>query len=98
MLGALISAPLVWLALIQTNYVLAYPACGDRSNWWLHVPGAVATVASIAVLGIAWRSRPGEGSTGTTRFIGEASVLIAFLFVLVVGATLLPPIFLHPCD
>jgi hypothetical protein len=97
MVAAMIGAPLIWLALLQTNYVLSYPACGDRSNWWLYAPGAAAALASIALLWRASRWRPAQMS-GSARFLAETALMTAMLFVLVVLATLLPPFILQPCD
>jgi hypothetical protein len=97
-LVGLIGAPLIWLALLQTNYVLAYPACRDRSHAWLHLPGAAAALASTAVLALAWRARPRSDSTGPERLLAETGLLTAALFALVVAATLLPPLLLQPCD
>ena len=98
-IGALLAAPLVVLNLLQTNYVLAYQACADRSNSWLHVPSATAVVLSVALVALAW-----TGWVGATRarrpleFLGASSLMLALLMLIVVVAMAIPPMILHPCD
>jgi len=50
----LIGAPIAALALLQTNYVLAYFACAARTNWWLHGPSLVAVIAGFVFVAFGW--------------------------------------------
>ena len=93
----LIGAPVVWLLLLQTNYVLTYAACAARSSRWLHAASAVAVVAAAALAALAWLRRRGPGG-GTDSFLADVALLITLLFAIVVIATAVPPLALHPCD
>ena len=61
--GLIVAGPLLWLTLLQTNYVLAYPTCEDRSNGWIYISSAIA-VALVAGALLAtramWRKEPFE--------------------------------------
>src|SRR5687767_3690129 len=86
-IGALFAAPLLVLNLLQTNYVLAYQACADRSHTWLIVPSAVAIALSLAVVGIAWTAW--VGGTRAKRpldFLGASSLLLALLMLIIIVA------------
>jgi len=38
----LLAGPVVWAALLETNYALSYVACEQRRTWMLHLSTAVA--------------------------------------------------------
>jgi hypothetical protein len=92
-----IGAPLVWLLLLQTDYVLTYAACAARSNASLQAGAALAAAAATVLVVIAWRSRR-HAENGTDSFLADVAVLTTVLFAVVVAATALPPVALHPCD
>jgi hypothetical protein len=56
--AGLLAGPLVWAALLETNYVLSYVACEQRHTWMLHL----ATLVALALIGtaafLAWRAAP----------------------------------------
>jgi hypothetical protein len=98
--GVILGAPMVWLVLLETNYALAYAACADRSNAWLHVPSGIALVATAAIGAIAvilWHGVRGEGRA-PLGFLALVSLMSAGLFLIVILATVIPPFILHPCD
>jgi hypothetical protein len=98
--GVILGAPLVWLVLLETNYALAYAACADRSNAWLHVPSGIAVVATAAIAATAvvlWQRVRGEGRA-PLGFLALISLMSAGLFVILILATVIPPFILHPCD
>jgi hypothetical protein len=98
--GVIVGAPMVWLVLLETNYALAYAACADRSNAWLHVPSAIALVATAAIAAIAvvvWHRARGE-ERAPLGFLALVSLMSAGLFLVVIFATVIPPFILHPCD
>jgi hypothetical protein len=68
--AGVIAAPLVWLSLLQTNYLLAYPTCADRSNTWLHVASAVALAVMVLLsVGAAYMGRTDSAHrAGAVRF------------------------------
>lgn len=55
----LLAGPLVWLTLLEWNYVLSYVACETRQTWFLHL----AVIASVAIVGAAgfWAWSAGHG-------------------------------------
>jgi len=112
-LGALwtgvLAGPLVWAALLETNYVLAYVACEQRHKWMLHL----ATAAAIVLIGMAafwlWRAAPPMGDEGEpstdprhtavvrARFMVIGGLALCAWFTLVILTTEIPAIVLHPC-
>ena len=69
--AGVVGAPVLWLALLQTNYVLAYPACAERTNAWLHsvTAAAMALMVLVAIGAVyVWRTDPPEQRTGPARF------------------------------
>jgi hypothetical protein len=52
----IISGPVIFLGLLQTQYVLGYVACETRKTWFLHA----ATVLALLIVGagglFAWRA------------------------------------------
>ena len=107
-LGVL-AGPVVWLTLLETNYVLTYVACEQRHEWMLQLATIIA-VALVAAAGAgAWRAR----TTGTTetetldqdatselraRFLAYGGALLSAWFILVILATEIPIVILHPCQ
>ena len=57
--SAVLGPAIVWLMLLQTNYVLAYPTCAARSHTWLYVASAVGLALLLLLAAAAqsvWRS------------------------------------------
>ena len=101
--AGLAAGPLAWAALLETNYVLSYVACEQREAWMLHLGTAVA----LALVGLgalaAWWARPsfdGPGSStaeARARFMATGALALCAAFALVILATELPVLILHPC-
>jgi cytochrome c biogenesis factor len=104
-----LAGPLAWAALLQTNYVLSYVACEHRQTWMLHLAAALAIVV-IAMGGLtAWRAMQrsdahhresadtAETAAKRTRFMAVGGVILCAWFALVVFATFIPVLVLHPC-
>lgn len=108
--AGLLAPPLIWLALLETNYVLTYAACDGRQKWFLF-----ATIAaSLALAGAAgyatWRTGPprdtDERSEPWTlktreirgRWMSMAGVAFTLWFLIVITAMTVPPLVLAPCD
>jgi hypothetical protein len=92
-------APLIWLAALQTGYVLAYQACDDRSRAWVVVPTivALALVVGVAVLAAATARRAAAGRL-PLPMLARAAIAISILMVVVLAASAVGPLLLHPCD
>jgi hypothetical protein len=109
LVASVVAGPLVWLTLLEVNYVLTYVACEQRSDWMLHVASIVALVlVGLAGL-VAWRARtagPTDAPTVSqdeiaelrTRFLANAGVLMCAWFSVVIIATEIPVIVYRPCQ
>jgi hypothetical protein len=107
--SGLLAGPLAWAALLQTNYTLSYVACEQQHTWMLHL----ATVLALAIVGAAafaaWRAAPSlqveehanEDAAGTSlqrrRFMALAGLALCAWFAIVILATEIPALVLHPC-
>ena len=110
--GGVLAGPVVWLVLLEVNYVLSYVACETRQRWFLHLATLVA-IGLVAGAGIwAWRARladpleahdvapPLSEETSVQRAAWMAAVAAAFSiwFVLLIIATHIPVMILKPCQ
>ena len=108
--AAVAAGPLVWAAVLQTNYVLSYVACEQGSNWMLHL----ATLVAVAIVLVAavggWHARPtlGNESESSTeeertallraRFLTYAGLGLCGWFTLVILAMEVPASLLQACN
>jgi Ni/Fe-hydrogenase subunit HybB-like protein len=92
-------APLLWLTALQTGYVLAYQACDDRSRSWVAVPTliALALAIGIAVVSVV-SSRRASRERLPMPFLGWLAIGMSALIVIVLVASTVAPLILHPCD
>jgi hypothetical protein len=98
MLG-IVGAPLLWLITEETGYALAYQACDARSNSWVIVPTAAAIALAVVVGAITvGAQRRAERERIPLPFVGWLAIGMAWLMVLVLAASAIAPIILHPCD
>ena len=105
----LLAGPLVWLALLQTNYVLSYVACEQRQTWMLHTAAALAlaSVGAAAVLARlaapplrpdgAENAGPPDPALLRARFMAHGALVLCAWFALVIVATEIPVWVLEPC-
>lgn len=107
-----LAGPLVWLALLETNYVLSYVACELRQTWFLHLATAVA-VALVAAAGLAaWRAAPAprppeepladalSPETGAIRaqWMAILAVASSAWFIVVILSMSVPVVVLRTCQ
>jgi hypothetical protein len=104
----LFGGPLAWAALLETNYVLSYVACEQRQTWMLHLSVGVALAVVAAGAVSSWRAAPPPWSDGTSthpvetaevrvRFMATGGLALSAWFALVILATEIPALVLHPC-
>ena len=99
LLIGVIGAPLIWLSALQTGYVLAYQACDDRSNSWVLVPTGIAIViAGMIAAVVLGGHRRANGERVPLPFVGRLAIGMAGLMVIVLMASAIAPVLLHPCD
>ena len=110
--AGLLAGPLVWLALLQTNYVLAYIACEVQRTWFIHLATVVAVLLVVAAGFAAWRASFGEMTADETltdplsdetrlqrsRWMSLAGVAFSAWFILVILAMEIPVIVLEECQ
>ena len=106
----LLAGPVVWLALLETNYALSYVACETRQMWFLHVAAGVALVLVAGAAVLAWRAGPaadddhdeppGNPIIGEdrARWMSAAGVALSVFFMVVIVATAIPAMIHHVCD
>jgi hypothetical protein len=105
------AGPLMWAALLETNYVLSYVACEQRHKWMLHLATAIAILVVAAAGFLAWRAAPplGGGTEEPTadrdrtrllraRFMGLGAVLLSAWFILVMLSTEIVTSILEVCS
>jgi hypothetical protein len=108
----LLAGPIVWLALLESNYVLSYVACELRQTWFLHLAAAV----SLALVGAAglWGWSAGHGqlefqepltppiSAATcdtrARWMAVAGAAVSAFFIMVILSLEVPLLVLRPCQ
>lgn len=108
--AGMLTGPIVWLALLELNYVMSYVSCETRHTWFLHLAVVVA-VALVAVAGsLAWRFGPPEDSQDRTapvtrstaevraRWMAAAGVGSSSWFILVILAMDIPVLVLRTCQ
>lgn len=110
--GGLLTGPVAWLILLETNYLLAYVACETRQTWFMHLATAVALLLVSAAGWIAWHASPGDLTAAETqshplsdetgrqraRWMGLAGVGISIWFVIVIIAMEVPILVLRECQ
>ena len=106
----MLAGPAVWATLLETNYALSYVACEHRAIWILYVP-AVAGLALIGLAALAVvRAAPPPGEEDApsiepqrtavirARFMVIFALAFCAFFALVIVATEIPVVVLHPCS
>jgi hypothetical protein len=108
--AGLLGPPLLWLTLLETNYVLAYEACGDREKWFLYLAVAVSILIGAAAGIAAWKSGPPADDQDRSdpwtlrtreiraRWMSAAAVACTAWFLVVMLAMAVPAIVLRTCD
>ena len=107
--GAL-TGPLVWLAMLEVNYLLTYVACESGHKWFMHLTVLVA-VAVVATAGyLSWRygppADPGVDTPPVTRETAEQrarwmalyGIASSVWFIIVIVANEIPILVLRACE
>ena len=104
----LLAGPLVWLALLETHYVLSYVSCEVRQSWFMHL-ATLVSLGLVAAAGVAgWRAAFGNGAQAGSQspqlaaesnvgWMGYAGAAMSAWFLLVILAMEVPILILPPC-
>ena len=110
--AGLLTGPIMWLVLLQANYVMSYVSCESRQTWFLHAATLVGA-AIVALAGVqAWRlgvggrsldeppSPPISRQTSESRavWMGYAGAAISAWFVVTILSFEVPVIVLKTCQ
>jgi hypothetical protein len=107
--AGILTGPLAWAALLQTNYVLSYVACEQQHKWMLHLATAVALALVATAACAAWRAAPAlpddehaaadpaATSLLRRRFMALGGLALCAWFAVVILATEIPALVQHPC-
>lgn len=108
--AGLLAGPVVWLALLEFNYVLSYVSCEARQKWFLHVAVAVAVLLVAAAGYAAWRSGPPEDLEQRTppvtrataevraRWMAAGALGVSAAFIVFILAMEIPILVLKTCQ
>jgi hypothetical protein len=110
--AGLLTGPVVWLALLEVNYVLAYVACETRSTWFMHLAVLVALLLVLGAGYAAWAASYGNMMADETltpplsdetrlqrsRWMSLAGVASSAWFIVVILAMEVPLLVLRECQ
>ena len=110
--AGLLTGPIVWLALLEWNYVSAYVACETGSTWFMHLATGIALLLVAAAGYAAWRASYGDMLAPETltpplsdetrrqrsRWMSLAGVAFSLWFIIVILAMEIPIIVLRECQ
>jgi hypothetical protein len=107
-----LAGPVVWLTLLEANYVMSYVACETRETWFLHAATGLAVVL-VAAAGLwGWSAGRGprdlpepltepvspETCDARTRWMAHAAVAVSAWFIVVILAMEIPILVLRTCQ
>ncbi len=97
----MLAGPVVWLMLLEQNFVMSYVSCETRQTWFLHL----ATFVAIALVGGAglwgWSAAigdPRQEEPETTPPLSVHTARLSIFFILVILATEGPILVLKTCQ
>jgi hypothetical protein len=93
--AGLFAAPLGWLFDLEAAYALAPFVCRGAARAWLFAPWVVAVAMAASGLWLARAERP---DARHHRFLAQVGTWLSALFLLLLVASLVPRVVLHPCD
>jgi hypothetical protein len=108
--AGVLAGPIVWLTLLEANYVLSYVSCELRQKWFLHAAVAVSIALVAAAAYAAWQYGPPEDTQERTppvtrstaeirsRWMAYAGVGLSLWFILVIVAMEIPILALKVCQ
>ena len=109
--SGLLAGPLLFLSVLEVNYVLSYVACEQQQTWFLHLSTAIALVLTAAAGVWAWRAGMTRGTFSDecvpvgpetrytrTRWMAVAAALVTVGFLIAIFSMAVPAFVLSPCQ
>jgi hypothetical protein len=110
--AGVLTGPLVWLTLLETQYVLSYVACETRATWFMHLSTGVALVLVGGAAWAAWSASHGSPSDDDapeppvsdrtrrqrSRWMSLVGIALSGWFALVILAMEVPILVLGVCQ
>jgi len=108
--AGVLTGPIVWLTMLEVNYLLTYVACETGRKWFMHVAVLVAIVLVAASGFIAWMyGPPGDPEIDTppvtratseqrARWMALYGVASSAWFIIVILANEIPILVLKACE
>ena len=95
-IAIVIGAPLLWLTMLETAYLLSHWACGTGMKWPLHI---VTLGTAVLLAGVLWMM-PRRNTAGADPLVSFLSALALWMtvgFILVAVASTIQPSIIQPC-
>jgi hypothetical protein len=108
--AGVLTGPIVWLTMLEVNYLLTYVACETGQKWFMHMAVLVAIVLVAASGFIAWMyGPPGDPKIDTppvtratseqrARWMALYGVASSAWFIIVILANEIPILVLKACE
>jgi hypothetical protein len=108
--AGLLAGPVVWLALLEVNFVLSYVSCEVRQKWFLHAAVGIAVLLVASAGYVAWRSGPPEDREERTppvtrataevraRWMAAGALGLSLAFIVFILAMEIPILVLKTCQ
>jgi hypothetical protein len=107
-----LAGPILWLVLLEANYVMSYVSCETRQTWFLHLAVVIAVVLVGAAGWWGWSAGIGdpmeagsptpplspETARQRVRWMAAASAGMSLFFILVILAADVPILVLKTCQ
>jgi hypothetical protein len=93
-IAIVIAAPVLWLLMVETAYLVSHWSCGTGMKWPLQAVIAGTTLLLAGALWMRPRAASGESISG---FLSSMALWMAVGFILVVVASAIQPAIVHPC-
>lgn len=97
-IAAALGAPVLWLVMLETGYLVSHWSCGTGIGWPSHLVVGVAAIVLVAALWAMPRANASGHDTSAARLLAAMAFWLTAGFLLVVLASSIPAFILHPCD
>jgi hypothetical protein len=96
-IAIVIGAPLLWLMMLESAYLLSHWACGTGMKWPLHV---VTLGTAVLLAGVLWmmpRRNIAGAESSLVSFLATMALWMTVGFILIAVASTIQPSIIQPC-